>query len=94
MKELLTECAWCASKTKGTYLKSKYSGLAARRGKKKAIIAIAHKILVSAYHILNNHEPYKELGENYLLERRKNNNKTIYIKKLKELGFEVEIKPA
>jgi transposase len=92
IKELLVECSWSASKMSGTYLKSKYTSLALRRGKKKAIVAIAHKILVSAYYILKNKEPYKELGESYLAERRKESRKSNYIKKLKELGFEVIIK--
>ncbi len=55
------------SKTKDTYLSTRFRSLLRRRlGKKKALIAIAHKILISAYFILKNKEEYKELGTDYL----------------------------
>lgn len=52
LKGSLTESAWSASKTKGTYLKARYQRLASRRGKKKACLAIGHTILIMAYHII------------------------------------------
>jgi prefoldin subunit 5 len=61
-----------------------------RRGKKRALIAIGHKMLVASYHILKENVPYRELGANYLLERKKK-NKIDYLKRqLKELGYNVE----
>jgi len=61
-----------------------------RRGKKRALLAIGHKILVDSYHIIKNKVPYQELGANYLLERKKK-NKIDYLKRqLKELGYNVE----
>jgi transposase len=58
----LTQLAHAAAHTKGTYLSALYQRLAARRGKKPAIIAVAHSIVVSAFHMLSRHERYRELG--------------------------------
>lgn len=88
----MVECAWAATRTKGTYLRSKYDSLVVRRGKKRALIAIGHKILIASYFILKYSKPYKELGAEYLLTRNKDKKVNRYLKHLKELGVEVEIK--
>lgn len=88
----MVECAWAATRTKGTYLRSKYDSLVVRRGKKRALIAIGHKILIASYFILKDRESYKELGAEYLQTRNKNKKVNRYLKHLKELGLEVEIK--
>ena len=62
LKTILTEFAWIASRMKGTYLWSKYQSLVGRRGKKKTLVAVGHKILIMCYHILKYKVPYKELG--------------------------------
>lgn len=62
----------------------------ARRGKKKALIAIGHKILCASYHILKNKEPFKELGYEYLTERKKKNRIEYLKRELKEHGFKIE----
>ena len=92
MKVLLVQCAWAATRTKGTYLRSKYESLAGRRGKKRALIAIGHKILIATYFILKDKVAYKELGTEYLQELKKDKQITKHLKLLKELGVEVEIK--
>jgi len=66
--------------------------LVVRRGKKRALIAIGHKILIASYFILKNKEPYKELGSEFLQTRNKNRKVNRYLKSLKELGVELEIK--
>lgn len=65
----------------------------ARRGKKKALVAVGHKIIIAAYHIIKNKEAYKEpvLHNN---PKRKIRKIKSYLEKLKELGLEVEIKQA
>jgi hypothetical protein len=88
----LAECAWAATRTKNTYLKSKYYSLVGRRGKKRALIAISHKILAISYHILKNKVPYKELGVSYLDERKKDKLTRNYKKRLAKLGYEVILK--
>lgn len=92
MKVLLVQCAWAATRTKGTYMRSKYDSLVGRRGKKRALIAIGHKILTATYFILKDKVAYKELGGEYLQEIKKDKQITKHIKLLKELGVEVEIK--
>ena len=92
MKNILVEAGWGASKTKNTYLRSKYDGLAGRRGKKRALIALGHKILCASYFIIKNKEAYKELGKDYLESKRKTNQIQSYLDKLKNLGIEMEIK--
>jgi transposase len=57
LKTILTEFAWIASKMKGTYLWAKYQSLVGRRGKKKALVAVGHKILIICYHILKHKVP-------------------------------------
>lgn len=94
LKTMLTEFAWVASKTKDTYLRSKYHSLVGRRGKKKALVALGHKILIMCYHILKYRHPYKELGGDYLDNRRKDKITRSYIKRLNHLGYEATLKEA
>ena len=86
----MIELAWGATRTKGTYFRVKYESMVGRRGKKKALLAIGHKILVASYHIIKDQVPYHELGANYLLERRKNNRIDYLKRQLKELGYDLE----
>lgn len=65
-----------------------------RRGKKRALIAVGHKMLVMSYHILKNKVPYRELGVTYLDDRRKEKITKSYIKRLSNLGYEVTLKEA
>lgn len=92
LKVLLVQCAWAATRTKGTYLRSKYDSLAGRRGKKRALIAVGHKILVATYFILKDKVAYKELGAEYLQELKKGKQIKRHIQILKELGIDIEIK--
>jgi hypothetical protein len=94
LKTILTEFGWIASKMKGTYLWSKYHSLVGRRGKKKTLVAVGHKILIMCYHILKHKVPYKELGPRYLDERRKDRIAKSYIKRLSSLGYAVTVKEA
>lgn len=84
----MTECAWGATRKKEGFLKRKYYSIAARRGNKKAAFAVGHKILIAAYFILKNKEPYKEPTIN-INPRRKDRLINNYITKLKELGVAV-----
>jgi transposase len=93
LRRALVEVAWAASRTKDTYLSSQYHRLVARRGKKKAIVAVAHSILVSIYHILVNTLPYQDLGANYLDKLNETNIKRYHVRRLEELGYQVSIVP-
>ena len=93
LQEALCEAAWAASRTKNTYLAALYRRLAGRRGKKRAIVAVAHSILVSAYHMLLRHERYKDLGTNYFDERKKVSVVNRLLRRLDKLGVTVTIDP-
>lgn len=88
LKTALVEAAWAASHTKDTYLKRRYGSLAARRGKKKALVAIAHKILVAAYFILKNKVVYQEPDNEAWVQKRKQAQIRSYLKRLHELGVD------
>jgi len=88
----LVQFAWAATRTKGTYLRGKYDSLVVRRGKKRALIAVGHKILVAAYFILKDKVEYRELGYDYLQNLKKDKKINRHLKILKELGVEVEVK--
>ena len=92
LKVLLVQCGWAATRTKGTYLRSKYDSLVGRRGKKRALVAIGHKILIAAYFILKDKVAYKELGAEFLQELKKEKQIKRHIQLLKDLGVDVELK--
>lgn len=91
LKSLLVQCAWAATRTKHTYLRSKYESLVARRGKKRALIAVGHKILIAAYFILKDKTEYQELGYDYLSNLKKDKQIQRHLDKLKALGVEVTL---
>jgi hypothetical protein len=84
----LVESAWGATRKKDCYFKRKYESLVARRGRKKALIAVGHKIIVAAYHIIKNKEAFREpvLHDN---PRKQKKQIKYYLNKLKELGIEI-----
>ena len=83
---MLVQGAWSAARTKNTYLRSKYKSLVGRRGKKKALIAVGHKILIAAYHILQDKVEYKELGTEHLEKLNQQKQVHHHLKRLKEFG--------
>lgn len=89
----LNQAAWAASRTKGTWLKARYHRLAARRGKKRAIVALGRSMLVSIWHMLARQEPYQDLGADYYDQRRKDTKVSYLTKQLSKLGFVVTLDP-
>jgi hypothetical protein len=89
---VLTECAWAASRTKKTFFASRYKRLAARKGKKRAIVALGHEILKVVYRLLKNRCDYKEPGECYMDERRKVARIKYHGEALKQLGADLPVK--
>ncbi len=87
----LNHAANAASHTKNTYLSTQYHRLAARRGKKKAIVALEHSILIIAYHIIQRREPYHDLGSDYFDKRRPEATAQRLVKRLEHLGFQVSL---
>lgn len=89
----LNQAAWAASRTKDTFLKARYHRLAARRGKKRAIVAIGRSIIVSIWHMLSRRQPYQDLGADYYDQRRKESKVSYLTKQLTRLGFTVQLDP-
>jgi prefoldin subunit 5 len=85
----LTESAWGASRTKETFLSSKYRKLVGRRGKKRAIVAVAHTILVIAYHLIKEKKNFVELGAGYVDQKKRDAQLRYYQKRIEELGAEI-----
>jgi transposase len=92
LKTTLVSAAWAAIKTKGSYLQAQFQRLRARRGPKKAIIAVAGSMLTAAYYILRDAVPYKDLGSEHFNRRNKDYTAKRLRKRLEDLGFAVEIR--
>lgn len=93
LRTILTQIAWAAVRTKNTYLSALYHRLAARRGKKRAIMAVAHSLAVSFYHMLDKQQPYQELGADYFDQRSKGVKTDWLLKQLNKLGYNVQLEP-
>jgi transposase len=91
LRRSLCQAAWAASHTKETYLAARFRRLAARKGKKRAIVAVAHTILVSMYHMLKHKQPYRELGADFLDRRQAEHVKRYLLKRLERLGVVVTV---
>jgi transposase len=91
LRTALVEAARSAGRTQ-TYLGAFYRRLAARRGPRRAAIAVAHAILVIVYHLLDKREPYHDLGVTYLEERNRDAVKRRAIKRLERLGYQVDVR--
>ncbi len=94
LRQVLIEIAHVASKTKETYLAAQYRRIAARRGKKRALIALGHTILVIIYHILTERKPYHELGGTYFDQREREQVERRLVRRLERLGYSVSLQPA
>jgi transposase len=91
LRTTLTQAAHAAAHTKATYLSAQYRRLAARRGKKKAILAVAHSILVMAYHMIQRKEPYREAGADYFDQLRPEAVAKHLVKRLQTLGYNITL---
>jgi transposase len=92
LRVLLVQCAWAAGRSKGTYLQSMFKRLAARRGTKRALVAVGHRLLEIVYAVLRKGQSYQELGPDYL-DRAQNRErlKTRLVKRLEKLGVKVTL---
>ena len=94
LKAALVQAAHAASRTRDNYLAAHFRRLAARRGKKRAAVAVAHSILVIAYHMLRNGTEYRDLGGDYFDRRNKAQLQRNLVKRLEGLGLQVKLEPA
>jgi transposase len=93
LRRALCQAAWAASRTKNTYLAAQYHHLIVRKGKKRTIVAVAHTMLVMAYHMAKRQCSYQELGGDYFDRRNADTMQHRLVKKLKNLGYEVTLTP-
>lgn len=91
LKTTLIQCAWAATRAKGSYLQAQYFRLRSRRGPKKAVGAVAASILTAAYHMLKNGTLYQDLGASHFDNRDKGKQVLRLVNRLKNLGFDVQI---
>jgi transposase len=93
LRRSLGEAAWAASHSRDTYLRSRYQRLAAHRGRKRAIVALSHTMLVAIYHMLSERVPYDDLGPNHFERIGGERRARYHVKKLEALGHRVELRP-
>jgi transposase len=93
LRRYLIEAAWAASRKKGSYLSALYHRLVVRRGKKKAIVAVAHRLLVIIYHLLKDQGSYRELGPDHFNKVNAAHVQRHHVKRLESLGFKVVLEP-
>jgi transposase len=93
LRSALTEAAWAAGRTKKSYLGAQYRRLAPRRGKKRALTAVGHTLLVIFYHLLKAEVTYQDLGPDFFDKLKPEQYRRYLVKRLESLGFSVELKP-
>ncbi len=94
LKTVLIQAAWAASRKKDSYFRAQFHRLRARRGPMKAIVALAASLLTVAYHVLSRSTPYAERGAAHFDRIDAQGRAQQLVKRLKNLGFDVELKPA
>ncbi len=94
LRRSLCQAAWAVTRKKNCYLAAQFQRLAARRGLKRAVMAVAHSMLVIGYHMLKTGQSYHDLGGNYLEEINKHQLQRYLVKRLQNLGLKVTLEPA
>lgn len=89
LKVALVQAAHAASRSRNTYLSAQYHRLAGRRGKKRAILAVAHSILVISYHLIQRKEPYCDLGNDYFDRQKPQATAQRLMRRLQRLGYDI-----
>ena len=93
LRKLLVEAALAAGHTKNTYLSAQYRRIAARRGNKKAALAVGHTLLVIIFHLVQRQKTYEELGGNYFDERERQATEKRLVRRLEKSGYQVTLQP-
>lgn len=91
LRAILVQIAWAASHKKQSYFQAQYRRLAGKRGKKRAIVAVAHSLLTVAYCMLRFDRKYQDLGANHFDRISRDRIRRYHIKRLESLGYKVEL---
>ena len=94
LKATLIQAAWAAIKSKDSYLRAQYARLKARRGPKKAIVAVASSMLTAMYYMLQRGEPYRDLGPQHFSRISNEDLARRLAKRIEGLGYSVDVRPA
>jgi transposase len=94
LKRTLCQVAWAASHTRKTYFSALFRRIAAKRGKKRAILAVAHSILVTIHAMLKNQQSFQDLGADYFDKKNEDGLKRYCLRKLESLGLKVTLEVA
>jgi len=94
LKTVLVQCAWAATRTKNSYLRAQFLRLRARRGPNKAVLAVAASILTAAYYLLRHQLPYRDLGPLHFARLDQDRTAQRLARRIRELGYQVEIRKA
>lgn len=94
LRHTLVEAAHGAVHTKNKYFKAQYNRIATRRGKKKALLAVGHSLLVVVYHLLTRGTSYEDLGPNHFDQRDREAVQRSCVRRLERLGYTVSLAPA
>jgi transposase len=94
LRGILTQCAWAATRTKKSYFHAQYRRLVGRCGNNKSLVAAAHSLLATIWHMLQRNEPYRDLGADYFDRINTQNQKRTCIRKLERLGYRVILEKA
>lgn len=92
LRAVLAEVVWSITRT-DTYLAAQYHRIARRKGKRRAVMAVAHSLLVIIYHVLKKKKPYEELGSDYFDRLDTEQTQRYYVRRLEQLGYKVELAP-
>jgi len=93
LRGALGEAAWAAARTKDTYLAAQFRRLAGRRGKKRAVVAVSHTMLIAIYHMLRTHTAYRDLGADHFQRLNPQRLTRHHVHKLQALGYTVTLTP-
>lgn len=93
LRRALAEAAWAASRSKHSYLAARFRRLAARRGKKRALLGVGHSILIVIYHVLKDEVDYRDLGADFFDRLEPERLRRYLVRRLQRLGYDVILRP-
>jgi transposase len=94
IKSLMIQAAWAAVRNKRSYYHAQFLRLRARRGGKKAIVAVAASLLTAVYYVIRDGTPYTDLGPDHFHRRDRTRTARRFVARLHQLGYNVQITEA